>query len=170
MSLNAQGFGTSGNFLGVLTNSLSLTDPSAVDAFFAVARTDGTQLSTSSLTFNGSALPVTPGVFLNITGLPATTGIGSPAYVTFVNSQIAYSVGGGLSSEVILANSLTPAENQSENQAGTGNLNVVIQSAPDASVSLFNIVGLCLPADQRVDEDAAAHENCTTRWCRSAGR
>ncbi len=57
-------------------------------------------------------------MFLNITGLPATTGIGSPAYVTFVNSQIPYSVGGGLSSEVILANSLTPAENQSENQAG----------------------------------------------------
>jgi hypothetical protein len=163
VSLNAQGFGSSGNFLGVLTNNLSLTDPSAANAFFAVARTDGTQLSTSSLTFNGSALPVTPGVFLNITGLPATTGIGSPAYVTFVNSQIAYSVGGGLSSEVILANSLTPAENQSENQAGTGNLNVVLQSAPDASVSLFNIVGLCLPADQRIDEDAAAHENCTTR-------
>ena len=163
VALNAQGFGSSGNFLGVLTNSLALTDPTASNAFFAVARTDGTQLSTSSLTFNGSALPVTPGVFLNITGLPATTGIGSAAYVTFVNSQIPYSVGGGLSSEVILANSLTPAENQSENQAGTGNLNVVIQSAPDASVSLFNIVGLCLPADQRIDEDAAAHENCTTR-------
>ena len=30
-------------------------------------------------------------------------------------------------------------------------------------MSLFNIVGLCLPADQRIDEDAAAHENCTTR-------
>jgi hypothetical protein len=146
----------------VLTNSLTMTNTTASSAFFAVARTDGTQLSTSSLTFNGSALPVTPGVFLNITSLPAT-GIGSPAYVAFVNSEIAYSVGGGLNSQVILANSLTPAENQSENQAGTGNLNVVIQSAPDASVSLFNIVGLCLPADQRVDEDAAARENCTTR-------
>jgi hypothetical protein len=62
--------------------------------------------------------------------------------------------------QLAITTSAIATNSTATNQEGTSSLNGILGATPDASISLFNIVGVCLPQDQRDDEAAAAQESC----------
>ncbi|MGC1523111.1 MAG: hypothetical protein WA803_16335 [Steroidobacteraceae bacterium] len=165
VTLNAPNLGGPGNFVGIITNNLTTANSTPGNLYFAVLTPSGQKIAPANLKINGlSALPVTPGVFLSVgKALPQTEyNIGSPAYLNFVkNYETAPTFDLGAGEVQTSAESLASALNVAANsQQGTSSVNGILGSTPDANISLFNIVGLCLPADQRDDEEAAKHKDC----------
>jgi hypothetical protein len=165
VTLNAPNLGSAGNFVGIIANNLTTSNSNPSNLYFAVLTPSGQKIAPVNLKINGlSALPVTPGVFLAVgNSLPQTPfNIGSPAYLNFVKAfqpagTFDLSAGQVETSAESLASALNVAANS---QQGTSSVNGILGSTPDANISLFNIVGVCLPADQRDDEEAAKHKDC----------
>ncbi|HEY0803351.1 MAG TPA: hypothetical protein VGD54_21135, partial [Steroidobacteraceae bacterium] len=167
VTLDTQSLGSSGNFVGIIANNLTTANSIPGNLYFAVVTPSGQKIAPANLKINGLlALPVTPGVFLSVgNSFPKTAfNIGSAAYLGFVKNQEAAGIGTfdlGAGSVQTSAESLASALNVAANsQQGTSSVNGILGSTPDANISLFNIVGLCLPADQRDDEEAAKHKDC----------
>jgi hypothetical protein len=165
VTLTAPNLGSAGNFVGIIANNLTMSKSNPSNLFFAVLTPSGQKIPPANLMINGSsALPVTPGVFLSVgNSLPPTPFyVGSPTFINFVKAYqaaVTFDLGAGQveTSAESLASALNVAANS---QQGTSSVNGILGSTPDANISLFNIVGVCLPADQRDDEEAAKHKDC----------
>jgi Repeats of unknown function (DUF5649) len=170
VTLNSPNLGSSGNFVGIITNDLTITNGNPGNLFFAVLTPSGAKLATANLSIDAlTALPITPAIFLSSGALPQTTfNIGSQQYLTFVDQfqtspTTTFGVTPGSLGIIVGIDAVNDvaAKGQAENsQQGTAAVNGILGATPDANISLFNIVGVCLPADQRDDEEAAKHKDC----------
>jgi hypothetical protein len=151
-----------------MASNLTLSNIAPGQAYYSVMSLDGARITTQGdLTINGTdnpALwPITAGV-LSSTAVPlsnSTFYIGSGT----APSSFAQAFAGSGSGLAATGSSTGAASAALSNFAATGNLgasslNGILGATPDASISLFNIVGVCLPPDQRDDEAAAAQESC----------
>ncbi|MFI5113437.1 MAG: beta strand repeat-containing protein, partial [Terriglobales bacterium] len=161
VTLTAGTLGSSANYDGILTNNLTLTLGQPTASYFAVSQLNGQALTTPP-NINNHAQPVTHGVSLTLPGITTKQFlIGSDqAFIVAADPALGELPALGAIAIGTISTVAAAPEAGAFNQSSTSGANGVQNAAPDASISLFNIVGLCLPADQREDEDAAKQENC----------
>jgi hypothetical protein len=165
--------GSATNYVGIMASNLALTTGSPNQAFYSVMGLNGSllDLDAGQMQINGSAnpalWPATQGVFSSVSPLLTSStfviGSGTPT-TSFARSFV---TGGGTSGgttvsqdQLAITTGAIATTSTATNQEGTSSLNGILGATPDASISLFNIVGVCLPPDQRDDEAAAAQESC----------